>query len=72
MVETNAYTNVNHNFYNTTVQEISWREGYYDTKDRSLWEYCVIIKFPMKTELNLGMDKYFDVRVNSYIMNFNW
>ena len=62
MVGTNASTNENHNFYNSTPNAISRGRGNYVTSFGSLCACFVDMGEPAKTQVESGLSKLFDLR----------
>ena len=65
MVGTNASTNENHKFYNSTAQAISSRGGDCTTKVGSLWNLFFDMGPQVKTQVENGLSKLFDFRVQT-------
>ena len=61
MVGTNASTNENNKFYNSTVQAISRGEGYCDTKVGALCARFVERGYSVKNQVENGLIKRFDL-----------
>ena len=59
MVGTNAYTNKNHKFYNSTVRDISKRGGDCTTKVGALCARFFYMGAPVKTQVKNGLSKRF-------------
>ena len=62
MVGTNAYTNKNYKFYNSTVQAISRGGGYCATKVGDMCAWFVDMGPPVETQVENGLSKLFNFR----------
>ena len=62
MVGTNASTNENHKFYNSSVQAISRGGGDCATKVGALCDRFVDMGSPVKNQVENGLSKLFDFR----------
>ena len=62
MVGTNDFTNENNKFYNSTVQVISIGVGNYTTNFGSMCDYFVDMGSPVKTQVEIGLSKIFDLQ----------
>ena len=62
MAGTNAFTNENHEFYNSTMQTISIGGRDCTTKVGDLCAYFVDMGYLVKTQVEIGLSKIFNLR----------